>query len=1237
MVEMSVANDATRVTDKGPPGSVGRGVVASNGTKAGGGAMIPNGSSVGANGKQVKRKHFFEKFGTLLKQRSDAFLLQVNKPVQPHGEESDSPPASTRGLGDAAKAGSSVTPASSSSTAAQSPPVTAWGAPKTNVANGVPSGRVQSVATESELDVLYEKILHEIKQGNIIDRQKKVTEKTLQSYTQEVFGFDDNRRAQLEQRVESMLAQDIYLRVEVLEAKLNSKPQVDVVPEQLPNAFVIVYLQEKPRETHRTATIANTLNPSWNQQFPVAVKQDTKETLLIEVYDSSGNPSKLQRSLRIARKYLLFFFKPVASQCKRIGRASIPLESITSTGLVSWYNLSKKRKQDPQGTIKVKFFFTSKVPKETAKREYEQMLRLFLEYELRSSSVARYWWAGKLTNEGESILQQYTKCANLNANEQTLVAWFVYTQVHPTYSLSIGLLEGVLDKLIACYDTVLTTDEERERFWEGTRRLLPSCLSIVVKMRRRMAGDKDIVKTVSSVLHLLAKADQLATKKGVNLFDEETVRNLKRVSLDCTKHSTMKKATVLAVQLGTKTWFESSLSTAIEGNQTNEDKLRSLIKFVSVLQADLLRAQTYYDGVFKDVMGIDYSREICNQHEARIVSHFRPIVQTICNGFKKLTLRMDQLERRAEMESLDMSSTVFELYLILKLFLRQADEVVQKAHNPGILEFHQWFRGGIVYYLDVFSIKTFSRVVTVLEEDDLRKVVPDRKHSSSTGEILEIVQQIKIFWDQLDWPDKEEMRKFLKRSIGDICSCCIFYADRLMLKVKTLDGTTTSTIKGELNGAELDTLTRSLMVVSNVTTLIECLTRLPKELGYSTPRTNAGSEGTASDNVSGTPGRKTSLQEILDEEMLPIDGLGRWREKCVRFIADHIVQTMCRLLVGSADVSISIATTAGGTVTTTSTGNGVGGFFSSRTSNVSATEQLQRLKHWIIQSAALVKAELTEADLHAVEKELWTTIEPTLKEIIKKLLEKKESLGAFQRLRDCFTLLTTHYFGTLGDTIESSSIAERLDTFSCTTAELIHRYYLERCRQQEALEEPENGLLTVRCWFQPDGLHIKVLRAEQLRLPKDYKHSCDSYVKINVLPPDRFGPPALPELKTKTKSKNFSPTYNESFTLKINPVQHSVKDTLLMLNVKVSELLGLNQKHIGECFLRLDAIPVVRDASETHEIPSVTIPLSLPFTIESSSVTALENRSHDKSATQFLKKLKQKMGIAPYTMSTLSL
>ena len=65
--------------------------------------------TVPARRRPGRRKPFFEKFGTLLKQRSDAFLLHVNSPVPPHGEESDTPPPAngTAGPGGGGPAGPS--------------------------------------------------------------------------------------------------------------------------------------------------------------------------------------------------------------------------------------------------------------------------------------------------------------------------------------------------------------------------------------------------------------------------------------------------------------------------------------------------------------------------------------------------------------------------------------------------------------------------------------------------------------------------------------------------------------------------------------------------------------------------------------------------------------------------------------------------------------------------------------------------------------------------------------------------------------------------------------------------------------------------------------------------------------------------------------------------------------------------------------------------------------------------
>lgn len=43
--------------------------------------------------------------------------------------------------------------------------------------------------------------------------------------------------------------------------------------------------------------------------------------------------------------------------------------------------------------------------------------------------------------------------------------------------------------------------------------------------------------------------------------------------------------------------------------------------------------------------------------------------------------------------------------------------------------------------------------------------------------------QVKIFWEQLNWPDVESCYTFIAKIIDDICRCCIFYADKMSAKV----------------------------------------------------------------------------------------------------------------------------------------------------------------------------------------------------------------------------------------------------------------------------------------------------------------------------------------------------------------------------------------------------------------------------------------------------------------------
>lgn len=73
-----------------------------------------------------------------------------------------------------------------------------------------------------------------------------------------------------------------------------------------------------------------------------------------------------------------------------------------------------------------------------------------------------------------------------------------------------------------------------------------------------------------------------------------------------------------------------------------------------------------------------------------------------------------------------------------------------------------------------------------IELDQLAPVDETVKYSSSAVDTLAIFYQIKTFWQQLDWPDIEGSYMFVSKIVDDICRCCIFYADRMSVRVAGL-------------------------------------------------------------------------------------------------------------------------------------------------------------------------------------------------------------------------------------------------------------------------------------------------------------------------------------------------------------------------------------------------------------------------------------------------------------------
>lgn len=236
--------------------------------------------------------------------------------------------------------------------------------------------------------------------------------------------------------------------------------------------------------------------------------------------------------------------------------------------------------------------------KQVAIQEHKHLLKLLLMHELESSQVANYWWAGKFSANAEAIRLQHSVQSGLSGFECALCQWSVYTTIHEDHPLSFSLFNSILDVVIPVLKCHLNESESMKTFWEGVRRVLPSCFSILRKLRAKNVSDKQIVKTLCEVLDILAKINTMEQPKSIELFPQNVYGWISRQE---GSEYLINDIIVEAIHCGTKEWLER----IIEGNrqnsdnQTDDDNLQYLIKLIQMVRSDLERAREYFDKHFR--------------------------------------------------------------------------------------------------------------------------------------------------------------------------------------------------------------------------------------------------------------------------------------------------------------------------------------------------------------------------------------------------------------------------------------------------------------------------------------------------------------------------------------------------------------------------------------------------------------------------------------------------------------
>lgn len=183
-----------------------------------------------------------------------------------------------------------------------------------------------------------------------------------------------------------------------------------------------------------------------------------------------------------------------------------------------WFSLDKKNKPKHQGLIKLRLSFSAEKNTKVAVQEHKHLLRVLLLHELESSKVAPYWWSGKFSDQGEAVIAQHSAQSGISANVRALAQWSAYTTIHSNHALAFKLFVSLLEKLLRFLNSPETHVEDQKMFWEGVKKLLPSCFSVIRNIRKKTSSDKNSIKMLNEVLSILSIIGTVSVPKDVELF-----------------------------------------------------------------------------------------------------------------------------------------------------------------------------------------------------------------------------------------------------------------------------------------------------------------------------------------------------------------------------------------------------------------------------------------------------------------------------------------------------------------------------------------------------------------------------------------------------------------------------------------------------------------------------------------------------------------------------------------------
>ncbi|XP_020817785.1 protein unc-13 homolog 4B isoform X3 [Drosophila serrata] len=1109
---------------------------------------------------------FFEKFGALLRQKSQIEEVPLKSSLAPFGEngeeeDADESPDGTLELNQDPECSSIDTFTTESEPA--------------SVSDKDISASVLDSAPVMNVTDLYEEILFEI-YNNIGCENNDECTGSLVEFVQDAFKIPNSTHLEISEAARLKEPPNVRLNVEIIKAEnLLSKDS-----NGLSDPFVTLYLESNGSHRYNSSVKPATLNPIWEEHFSLPIAENARdEVLIVEVWDFDAAETVKEKVNKILDvkgvKGLSKLMKEIAVTASSgkhdnelIGRAAITLKSIPVSGLTVWYNLEKGSKGRSRGSLLVNLALSAEKNKSVAVQEHKNLLKLLLMYELETSQVANYWWSGKFSPNAELIRSQHAAQSGLTPFDCALSQWHAYSTIHETHKLNFTLFNSILDVLVPVINGLQNDSEDVKTFWDGVRRLLPSCFAVLRKLRSRNTSEKNIIRALNEVLDILKKIKEFEVPESIDIFPKSVYGWLNDTEETCN----IDTAIIDAINTGTKEWLEHIVegSRQSKNHETDDDKLQYIIRLIQMVRSDLQRGMEYFDKLFYHKIQLNYSAILYIFYDSKLAEICKSIIIEVCNNIKRLDVPDDQFEYLPNIENVNMGTTLFEVYLILKRYVQLGESMCSETLE--LASFYPWFERGVTHWLDISIIKALNRIQKAIDLDQLKAVDETVKYSSSAVDTLSIFYQIKIFWQQLDWPEVEGSYIFVAKIVNDLCRCCIFYAQQMSRRVENIH-------LGD-NNKNFVLSEEWCIAINNMDYIRQSLPSFIKELNIDDIIKRLGEYRTNLEAERCATTIKTVIENALDTERNQIVEL-------IEIVARKMAPPIKRYLAEGAEVL-------------------------AKDSN-----SMEQLMMYLEGSLTTLYDSLNEVNFGRILDAIWSELSIIMYDLIQSNLDKRRPPAFFQNLNNTLqTMIDCFKMGNIAssDVKILSNIQSRLELYSMETADLIHQYYMERLENQKSQDSSPFGQLTVMAQLTEYGLLLTILNARNL-LSMDSNGLVDSFVKASFMPTSRFND--LSPVKTNVHNKNCFPLYDQEFRINLSEHQRNAKNSLIVFSIKDKDLFGMSSQYIAECYISFGDL----DALQGEQI---MMNLSRPEYTDSDSLRALEYRLGDKQAKEFLKKLKNR-------------